>query len=101
MADREKKMGRKTEYLEKEKSFIDEINSIFHKFWRAIIWWEIEIWQKIADTSFNWSKKSICKFKINNWPTESCGVEKRIRPKCILKEIAQGRPEKNVPGLSS
>ena len=36
----------KTEYLENKKSFLDEIKSIFHKFWKAIICWEIEIWQK-------------------------------------------------------
>ena len=36
MADREKKEGKtkiqKFEYLEKEKSFLDEIKSIFHSF---------------------------------------------------------------------
>ena len=26
---------------------------ISHSFWRAIIWWKIKTWQKIADTSFN------------------------------------------------
>ena len=26
------------EYLENEKSFLDEIKNIFHSFWRAIIW---------------------------------------------------------------
>ena len=40
----------KIEYLENEKSFLDEIKSIFHSFWRAIIWWKKLI--KIADTSF-------------------------------------------------
>ena len=30
----------KLEYLENEKSFLDEIKSIFHNFWRAIIWWK-------------------------------------------------------------
>ena len=34
----------KFEYLENEESFLDEIKSIFHSFWRAIIWWEIKIW---------------------------------------------------------
>ena len=29
-----------TDYLEKEKSFLDEIKSIFHRFWRAIIWFK-------------------------------------------------------------
>ena len=41
MADREKKRGRqilKYEYLENEKSFLDEIKSIFHSFLKAIIW---------------------------------------------------------------
>ena len=28
------------EYLENEKSFLDEIKNIFHSFWRAIIWWK-------------------------------------------------------------
>ena len=40
------------EYLKNNKSFLDEIKSIFHSFWRAIIWWQIKIWWKIADTSF-------------------------------------------------
>ena len=42
MADREKKREgwkiQKFEYLENEKSFLDEIKSIFHSFGRAIIW---------------------------------------------------------------
>ena len=42
----------KFKYLENGKSFLDEIKSIFHSFWRAIIWWEITILYKIADTSF-------------------------------------------------
>ena len=32
----------KFEYLENEKSFLDEIKNIFHCFWRAIIWWKIK-----------------------------------------------------------
>ena len=32
------------EYLENEKSFLDEIKNIFNSFWRAIIWWKIKIW---------------------------------------------------------
>ena len=32
----------KFEYLEKEKSFLDEIKNIFHSFWRAIVWWKIK-----------------------------------------------------------
>ena len=45
-ADREKKGKtniQKFEYLENEKSFLDEIRSIFHSFWRAIIWWKVKI----------------------------------------------------------
>ena len=42
MADREKKEGKteiqKLKYLENEKSFLDEMNNIFHGFWRAIMW---------------------------------------------------------------
>ena len=41
MADSEKKRGRrkykKCEYLENEKSFLDEIKNIFDSFWRVII----------------------------------------------------------------
>ena len=43
----------KSEYLENEKSFLDEIKSLFHSFLRAIILWEIKFWQKVADTTFN------------------------------------------------
>ena len=42
----------KFEYLENEKSFLDEIKNIFPSFWRAIIRWKIKILWKIADTSF-------------------------------------------------
>ena len=37
--ENEKKL-QKYEYLENEKSFLDEIKSIFHSFLRAIIWWK-------------------------------------------------------------
>ena len=40
----------KTEYLENEKSFLDKIKSIFHSFWRVIIWWK-KIWIHAIDTS--------------------------------------------------
>ena len=30
----------KFEYLNNEKSFLDEMKNIFHSFWRAIIWWK-------------------------------------------------------------
>ena len=54
MADRVKKGGKqkykKIEYLENKKSFLDEIKNTFHSFWRASIWWKINIWLKIAHT---------------------------------------------------
>ena len=56
MADREKKgkMGiQKCEYLENEKSFLDEIKSIFHSFWRTIIWWK-----KIKNSALKFSDKT-------------------------------------------
>ena len=44
----------KCEYLENEKSLLeDEIKNIFHRFWRAIIWWKNKNLIKIADKSFN------------------------------------------------
>ena len=42
---------RKFEYLENDKSFLDEIIKKISP-WRASIWWEIKIWSKIADTNF-------------------------------------------------
>ena len=51
--EKEGKMEKlKFEYLENEKSFLNEIKNIFHSFWRAIIWWKIRICEKITDTSF-------------------------------------------------
>ena len=35
-----RKKLQKIEYLENEKSFLDQIKNIFHSFWRAIIWWK-------------------------------------------------------------
>ena len=43
----------KFDYLEHEKSFFDEIKSIFHSFWRVIIWWKNKNLIKITDASFN------------------------------------------------
>ena len=39
----EKVKIQKFEYLQNEKSFLDEIKNIFHSFWRTIIWWKIKI----------------------------------------------------------
>ena len=42
----------KYQYLDNEKSFLNEIESIFESFWRAIIWWKNKNLMKVADTSF-------------------------------------------------
>ena len=39
---REEEKLQKLEYLENEKSCLDEIKNTFHSFWRAIIWWKNE-----------------------------------------------------------
>ena len=44
----------KFEYLENKKSFLDEIKSIFHNFWRDIIWWKNKNLMKMADTTFKY-----------------------------------------------
>ena len=49
---REKDRNTKIEYLEKEKSFLDELKNICHSFWSAIIWWKNKNLMKIVDTSF-------------------------------------------------
>ena len=38
--ERKRKQYKNLNYLENEKSFLDEIKNIFHSFWRAIIWWK-------------------------------------------------------------
>ena len=38
---------------ENEKSFLDEVENIFHSFYRAIILWKNKNLIKIVDTSFN------------------------------------------------
>ena len=37
---KEEEKIQKSEYLENEKSFLDETKNTFHSFWRAIIWWK-------------------------------------------------------------
>ena len=58
MSGKEGKKLQKFEYLENEKSFLDEIKNIFHSFWRPIIWWKNKNLIKIADTSFKGATKS-------------------------------------------
>ena len=36
----EGKQLQKFKFLENKKSFLDKIKSIFHSFWRGIIWWK-------------------------------------------------------------
>ena len=50
---KEEEKIQKFEYLENEKSFLDEIKNIFQSFWRAIIWKKNIKLIKIADTSYN------------------------------------------------
>ena len=50
MADKKKKKKegktkiQKFEYLENEKSFLDELKNILHSFWGVIIWWKFKKW---------------------------------------------------------
>ena len=78
----------KFEYLEKEKSFLDEIKNIFHSFWRAIVWWKIKIWQKLVDTSFKfchwncrwgwyWISFQYHHAWRNSWKLHWCSFQKR------------------------
>ena len=49
----------KFEYLEIEKSFLDEIKSIFYNFWMDIIWWKNKNLIKIVDTSFKYCNQEL------------------------------------------
>ena len=37
---KEGEISQKFEYIEDEKSFLEEIRNTFHNFWRAIFWWK-------------------------------------------------------------
>ena len=51
--ERKEEKLKKFEYLENEKSFLDEIKNIFYSFWRPVIWSKNKhLIKKIADTSF-------------------------------------------------
>ena len=50
----------KNEYLENEKSSLDEIKTIFHSFWRAIIRGKNKNLMKVADTSFKYQAWKNC-----------------------------------------
>ena len=63
---KEGKKLQKSEYLENEKSFLDEIKNIFHSFWRPIIWWKNKnLIKKIADTSFEERSSSYKEISLN------------------------------------
>ena len=55
---KEGKILQKLEYLENEKSFLDEIKNILHSFWRPIVWWKNKNLIKIVDTSFKFLMKT-------------------------------------------
>ena len=67
----------KFKYLDNEKSFLDEIKSSFHSFWRAIIWLKIEIWSKIEDKSFKEMSPPKCKIQGKDLTTKGW-AEKKI-----------------------
>ena len=52
----------KCEYLENEKSFLDEMKNIFNSFWRLIIWWKNKNLIKKADPSFKYFITLSCCF---------------------------------------
>ena len=61
-------MQKKNEYLENEKSFLDEIKNICHSFWRAIIRWKktgtilpvLSLNGKEPEEKERWNKSASC-----------------------------------------
>ena len=49
------KILQKSEYREHERSFLDEIKSLFDSFWGTAIWGKT----KIADTNFNINQRAL------------------------------------------
>ena len=68
-----KTVKQKNEYLENEKSSLDEMKSIFHSSWRAIIQWKNKNLMKIADTSFKYQVWKNCLGQ--NSFSRSCNVK--------------------------
>ena len=54
--------GEKRGEEENTKIWISQERKELFSFWKAIIWWKIKNWQKIADTSFNVSVGCTSKF---------------------------------------
>ena len=51
---KEGEKSQKFEYLQKEKSFLDEIKNIFQSFWELSLGEKMKNWWKIVDTSFKY-----------------------------------------------
>ena len=69
----------KIEYLENENSFLVEIKSIFHSFWRTIIWRQNKNLMKMAETSFKFRKKTSMPGFYNSSPDLSVPPEQVSR----------------------
>ena len=64
---KEGKKSQKFEYLENEKSFLDEIKTFFTVFEGLSLGEKTKNWQKIADTSFNQKVVMVVKILIYTW----------------------------------
>ena len=90
----------KFDYLENEKSFFDEIESIFHSFWRAIIWWKHKNLIKIADTSFNFfSLSGIGTGRTNSMNYDHIVLSKGYKPGNFESQNSLKLSFKNIWGL--
>ena len=70
------------------KRFLDEIKSIFHSFWRAIIWWKNKNLMKTADTSFN--KRSLKRFKYWAILLYNLNIFHKIRIEKVWETVLKG-----------
>ena len=64
---KEEEKLQKFEYLENEKSFLDEIKTFFTVFEGLSLGEKTKNWQKIADTSFNQKVVMVVKILIYTW----------------------------------
>ena len=91
MVERQKKREghkyKKAKYLENKKSFLEEIKSIFHSFWKATIWWKNKNLMKIVDKSFKlvyWNKKGSQELE---FPKNNKKIEMEPGRGCWLMEL--------------